>query len=43
MKLLSVMVENGFVGCDLWLMKSNSGFGFAVDVLVYFGERKNNI
>ena len=43
MKLLSVMVENGSVGCDLWLMKSNSGFGFDVDVLVYFGERKNNI
>jgi hypothetical protein len=29
MKLLSMMVENGFVGCDLWLMKSNFGFGFA--------------
>jgi hypothetical protein len=41
MKLLSMMIENGFVGCDLQLMKSNFGFGFAG--LVYFGERKNNI
>ena len=36
-----MMVENGFVGCDLRLMKSNYRFGFAV--LIYFGERKNNI
>ena len=34
MGLLSVMVENCSVVCDLQLMKLNYGFRFVVDVLV---------